>query len=66
MKVFTAWDEHKYYTGLAGDYIVMREDDEHDIYIVRGDIFKKTYGNRVVTELFRDVVQEGWGTAVGI
>ena len=43
MKVFTAWDEHKYYTGLAGDYIVMREDDEHDIYIVRGDIFKKTY-----------------------
>ena len=43
-----------------------REDDEHDIYIVRGDIFKKTYGNRVVTELFRDVVQEGWGTAVGI
>ena len=32
----------------------------------RPDIFKKTYGNRVVTELFRDVVQEGWGTAVGI
>lgn len=43
VKVFTAWDEHKYYTGQAGDYIVMREDDEHDIYIVRGDIFKKTY-----------------------
>lgn len=43
VKVFTAWDENKYYRGLVGDYIVMREDDIHDIYIVRRDIFLKTY-----------------------
>lgn len=43
VKVFTAWDKEKYYRGLAGDYIVVREDDAHDIYIVRGDIFLKTY-----------------------
>lgn len=43
VKVFTAWDENKYYTGRVGDYIVCREDDMHDIYVVRQDIFIKTY-----------------------
>ena len=43
VKVFTAWDENKYYSGKIGDYIVCREDDPHDIYVVRGDIFQKTY-----------------------
>ncbi len=43
VKVFTAWDKEKYYRGLVGDYIVVREDDAHDIYVVRGDIFLKTY-----------------------
>ena len=43
VKVFTAWDKEKYYRGVAGDYIVVREDDAHDIYVVRGDIFLKTY-----------------------
>lgn len=43
VKVFTAWDENKYYSGKVGDFIVMREDDEHDIYVVREDIFYKTY-----------------------
>ena len=48
----------------SGDFIIQGVNGE--IYPCKPDIFKKTYGNRVVTELFRDVVQEGWGTAVGI
>ncbi|MBO6108018.1 MAG: DHH family phosphoesterase [Eubacterium sp.] len=43
VKVFTAWDQNKYYRGLEGDYLVVREDDLHDVYIVRDDIFDKTY-----------------------
>ncbi|HBI60064.1 MAG TPA: hypothetical protein DDY31_02445 [Lachnospiraceae bacterium] len=43
VKVFTTWDEDKYYRGVTGDYLVAREDDVHDIYVVRGDIFDKTY-----------------------
>lgn len=43
VKVFTTWDEDKYYRGMVGDYLVVREDDLHDIYVVRGDIFAKTY-----------------------
>lgn len=43
VKVFTAWDDNKYYKGIKGDFLVVREDDEHDIYVVRRDIFFKTY-----------------------
>ena len=43
VKIFTAWDENKYYRGVVGDFIAMREDDVHDIYVVRRDIFLKTY-----------------------
>ncbi|MDD7403391.1 MAG: DHH family phosphoesterase [Butyribacter sp.] len=43
VKIFTAWDENKYYRGKIGDFIVMREDDIHDIYVVRRNIFFKTY-----------------------
>ncbi|MCR5802650.1 MAG: DHH family phosphoesterase [Clostridia bacterium] len=43
VKVFTAWTEDKYYLGQVGDYIVVRADDEHDIYIVNGRLFDKFY-----------------------
>lgn len=43
VKVFTAWDENKYYRGNIGDFIVCREDDIHDIYVVRSDIFYRIY-----------------------
>ena len=43
VKVFTMWDDTKYYRGVAGDYLVVREDDFHDIYVVREDIFYDTY-----------------------
>ena len=42
-KVFTNWDTEKYFTGTAGDYIVANEGSYSDCYIVRGDIFAKTY-----------------------
>jgi len=43
MKVFTAWDEEKYMLGVPGDYLAVRCDDLHDIYIVEKNIFAKTY-----------------------
>ena len=42
-KVFTAWNEEGYMYGAPGDYIAVRADDSHDVYIVKGDIFIKTY-----------------------
>lgn len=43
VKVFTAWDESKYYLGKIGDYLAVREDDLHDIYVVKREIFLETY-----------------------
>ena len=43
VKLFTAWTEDKYYSGQIGDYIAVRADDEHDIYVVNKDIFERTY-----------------------
>ncbi|MBE5924047.1 MAG: recombinase RecJ [Lachnospiraceae bacterium] len=43
VKLFTAWDEEKYYSGCPGDYIAVREDDPHDIYIINGQLFDKLY-----------------------
>ncbi|MCR5656466.1 MAG: DHH family phosphoesterase [Butyrivibrio sp.] len=43
VKVFTAWDEEKYYLGNVGDYIAVREDDPHDIYIIKERLFDQLY-----------------------
>lgn len=43
IKVFTAWDEEKYMLGTPGDYLAVRCDDLHDLYIVEENIFGKTY-----------------------
>lgn len=43
VKLFTAWDEEKYYSGSPGDYIAVREDDPHDIYIINGRLFDQLY-----------------------
>ncbi len=42
-KVFTQWDEDMYMYGKPGDFLAIRTDDLHDVYIVEHDIFDKTY-----------------------
>ncbi len=43
VKVFTTWDREKYMLGKKGDYLAVRCDDLHDIYVVEKDIFYMTY-----------------------
>ena len=42
-KVFNAWNPDGYMLGEIGDYIAVRADDHSDIYIIKSDIFAKTY-----------------------
>ena len=46
VKLFTLWTEDKYYSGKVGDYLTVRADDEHDIYIVNGALFDRFYKAR--------------------
>lgn len=41
VKVFTLWG--KYYLGKKGDYLAVRSDDIHDVYLINKKIFAKTY-----------------------
>ena len=43
VKVFTAWDDEKYMLGKEGDYLAIRQDDLHDVYIIEKSIFENTY-----------------------
>ena len=43
VKVFTSWDKNKYMLGRPGDYLAVRCDDLHDVYVVERDIFQKSY-----------------------
>lgn len=43
VKLFTTWDDEKYYKGEPGDYIAVRPDDAHDIYIINKDVFPLLY-----------------------
>lgn len=43
VKVFTEWDKEKYMLGEPGDYLAVREDNPHDVYVIEEDIFEKTY-----------------------
>ena len=42
-KVFTKWDYEKYMYGEKGDYICYSEEDENDIYVIKEEVFNKTY-----------------------
>lgn len=41
VKVFTQWG--KYYLGQPGDYLAVRCDDLHDVYLINNNIFARTY-----------------------
>ena len=43
MKIFTEWDEESYMLGTDGDYLAVRKEELHDIYIIEEKIFEKTY-----------------------
>ena len=43
VKLFTEWDTERYYSGEPGDYIAFREDDVHDIYVIRQSLFDELY-----------------------
>ncbi len=43
VKVFTSWDEEKYYLGKPGDYLAAREDNPSDVYIIAASVFDRTY-----------------------
>ena len=50
VKIFTAWDKEKYMLGRPGDYLAVRCNDLHDVYVVEKDIFAKTYDEIAVEE----------------
>lgn len=43
IKIFTTWDKEKYMLGREGDFLAVRADDFHDIYVIEKEIFKRTY-----------------------
>jgi len=43
VKIFTAWDKNKYMLGQPGDFIAVRTDDLHDVYIIEKKIFEMSY-----------------------
>lgn len=43
VKVFPEWDEDNYLVGKPGDYLVVRTDDLHDVFIESGEDFEKRY-----------------------
>lgn len=47
VKIFTAWDKDKYMLGKPGDYLAVRCDDLHDVYVLERDIFAKSYDETI-------------------
>ncbi|MDE7253438.1 MAG: DHH family phosphoesterase [Acetatifactor sp.] len=43
VKVFPAWDKNKYMLGKPGDWLAVRSDDPHDVYVVEKDVFARSY-----------------------
>jgi phosphoglycolate phosphatase len=42
-KAFSDWDAEKYFRGRTGDYLAAPEADYRDVYIIKREIFDKTY-----------------------
>ena len=43
IKLFTRWDTDNYVKGEVGDWLVMRDDDTTDLYIITGEVFHRLY-----------------------
>lgn len=43
VKLFTRWDKDTYMPGKAGDYLIVREDDLSDVFIITKDLFDALY-----------------------
>lgn len=43
VKIFTTWDDDKYMYGKIGDYLIIRQDDPTDIYVLKKEIFSRIY-----------------------
>ncbi len=43
VKVFTKWDRDNYMYGKPGDYLAVRTENLHDIYVIEKSIFEETY-----------------------
>lgn len=52
VKIFAQWDENRYMLGHPGDYLAVRSDDAHDIYIVAEEIFDISYEECEEGELY--------------
>ncbi len=50
VKIFTTWDEEKYYYGKPGDFIACVPDNTKDAYVIERDVFFKTYESREEAE----------------
>jgi len=45
-KVFNSWNPEGYMYGSPGDWLAVRKDDLHDVYIIENTIFFATYAKR--------------------
>ena len=43
LKVFTRWDTDNYFRGDPGDWLIMRNDDPGDLYIITQKLFPRLY-----------------------
>ena len=43
VKLFTRWDEERYIIGNSGDYLAVKCDDMHDVYVIDQEAFYMTY-----------------------
>ncbi len=42
-KLYTIWDRQHYISGMPGDYLVVRMDDQSDVYIIDSERFREIY-----------------------
>lgn len=43
VKIFTEWDKNNYLSGAVGDYLVVKENNLNDVYIIKNKLFDRLY-----------------------